>query len=450
MARFDNIQITDEQLTIHQRVDQDYVKKWCFTTDKQLFGLQGPRGSGKTLMGGEGLFGYSYFEPDMGGLRGTLLAINHDQIDSFKEEVVIPLYERMGLADHCNFGKLNWTTPNISGKDVRWSMIPFGEEGAMRRAERLRGANLGLVYADEMNNGNIKILDMIIQCFARGRGMTVETKKKCRGVFTGNPRGDNHPYQTDFLQSEDYDFMLDYKVLPFWANPTNTDFDKKKLLATFSSESDYLRYYEGIPADDDNVVYPNLRSYVCETEEVPDKFDDYYVGFDFGSTRVTAVVLIGRVGHKFWVIDEWYHNGEVDGVLEAKEQVSRAYKFVMNLTGGVEPRLWAVDPNAGRISERLESTVSGEVVEGHMERRARAENVGKLMQRGELLISRKCVNTIREMSNYEYEKVTSRNGKEKITTKKVDDHTVDAVCFPFEYYNLFMYEATTAISYVGD
>uniref|UniRef100_A0A6M3KUG7 Putative terminase n=1 Tax=viral metagenome TaxID=1070528 RepID=A0A6M3KUG7_9ZZZZ len=175
----------------------------------------------------------------------------------------------------------------------------------------------------------------------------------------------------------------------------------------------YRRYVEGIWCAIEGLVYDtfdtkvNIRS--CEDEELSIKFEEYFLGIDFGYRSPTAMVLVGRTGEKLRVLDEVYARKLL------MSQIKDHIKFYHNLY----PDLTCiVDPSAATLIAEIENLdvyclkADNDIILG-------INRVRTAFSDG-LLISDKCVNLLRELENYIYEEGTEKPVKR-------DDHALDAL-----------------------
>ena len=413
----------------HKIVDQAYVTGWSKDhPDKNIFFLQGGRGSGKSYLQIENILDHWIFNPSCGGKEGIFVAKRQRQLNSQTRKYVKPYLRKLGFLGSAKLGKFEWELPNVSGDPVYITLFAFGEEGADSRAEDIRGQEFCGGFADEFDNCNPEIRAMVISCM---RGM-----KDWLFVTATNPGGEEDDWQ-EYIQTDSD--KRDYAVLPTSANPCDwiPDYIENTLKVEFPLDWQQTRYIDGLPSQRQDLYWPSYKNYFIDYEG---PYDYYIVGFDFGSKRISHAILFGVKDGHFHAIDEWMWNGEIWGAKDAIEQVDECYEQFMITTDGIEPRLWAVDMTSGRILECLERKVKGSVYPSYMTRQKRLEFSGIILQRGDLTLSDDLPLLRREMSNYRYPEDILKKRPEKALPLKKDDHAIDAMCFAMEFHNLLMYE----------
>lgn len=147
----------------------------------------------------------------------------------------------------------------------------------------------------------------------------------------------------------------------------------------------------------DNVVYDNFNREIHVRDIMPIEYDRFYIGLDFGFKDPTVNLVIGQIGNRLFILDEFYKRGCLI------DQIVSQCKFYYD-TYKRPPVIY--DPSAAMIGASLENagmkTVKGNNdVRGGIER---VRNYFNLDFRQEpcLVISSKCVNLIRELENYQY------------------------------------------------
>jgi phage terminase large subunit len=177
--------------------------------------------------------------------------------------------------------------------------------------------------------------------------------------------------------------------------------------------------------------------HVLPPEGLPQQYDDIFAAIDYGTSNPFAVSLLGVVGEKIYLIDEYHY----DGKKERRQKTDGEYARDMErfLSGYEDIRL-VVDPSAA--SFKVECRKRGMTVKD-------AENdvlngirlVSQLLAAGRLFVSSRCIETIREFTNYIWDPSAQKRGLD--VPLKQSDHHLDSLRYGVMDLGLLRGETTT-------
>ena len=258
--------------------------------------------------------------------------------------------------------------------------------------QRIRSFNLGAAYIDEVTEFTEDEFKEI--------GWRLRLEHGSRQLFcVGNPAGPNHfLYKHFFLEDNVNREVITASSLENTYLPKDYLDELKTMTGT-----QYKRYVEGQWLALDNIIFDQFdrNTHVVKLPKFP-VYEEYFIGIDYGYTHNTGIMVVGKNGNRLTVVDEYYKSklllrDIVAKVLEFKEK----YKFPTII----------YDPSAAGLGGELENLELRPVkanndVEGGIDRirnRLQVRNDSP-----DLLISDFCVNTIKEMENYQYQPNTEK------------------------------------------
>jgi phage terminase large subunit len=181
-------------------------------------------------------------------------------------------------------------------------------------------------------------------------------------------------------------------------------------------EALYRRMVLGQWAAASGAVYPQFDVSTHIRQIVPDPHWKYYVGIDFGYTNPFCALLVGvDYDDTYYVLGEHYAPGLLT------DEHARDIKAMI---GDLEVTEILADPAGKQALVELEASLGMNVSPGLNAVQFGIGRIrGLLSDRGDgkvrLFVDPKCVNLIRELQGYEYDK-----GEQPV---KTDDHACDAL-----------------------
>jgi len=304
-------------------------------------------------------------------------------------------------------------TATIFGKDF-WCIGAHDQ----RSEKKLRGAGFQYVYGDEVTTWPEQFFTML-------KSRLDQPKSRFDG--TCNPEGPYHWLKQDMLDQED---ILDLFHLHFTLDD-NTKLDphfKEQLKKEYTGVW-YDRYVLGEWTLAEGLIYDcfDRRRHVRTSSEIPNSFDRYWVGIDYGMSAPTAFILIGLANDVLYVIDEF--KTEPSATEADKTDVELADDFIHWL-GDTEPKWILIDPSAKSFRlqlyrKRHQHPALAKVAKGNNEVLEGIREVSSLMSLGRLIVADHCRETLKELQLYSWDIDAQREGVDR--PKKGSDHLMDAL-----------------------
>lgn len=168
----------------------------------------------------------------------------------------------------------------------------------------------------------------------------------------------------------------------------------------------YRIYTLGEFVEISNVIFNNYK--IVDT--LPHKYDIIVYGLDFGFNNPTACLKIGIYDNEIYIIDELYQTH-----LTNAELIERLKEFVLPMNAPI----YADSSEPARIEEIYQAGFN------IFPAKKEVKNGIDFLQRFKINISRKCVNTIKEIQNYKWKEDKNKNILDEPV--KYMDHSMDAM-----------------------
>jgi len=168
----------------------------------------------------------------------------------------------------------------------------------------------------------------------------------------------------------------------------------------------------------DGLIYPGFMDCVVDAADVPTVFERYAVSMDYGTMNATAMILWGKSLRTWYAVNEYYYSGRDNRYQKTDEDYLNELR---KLTAGKRISLLVIDPSAASfiaLATRNGFPVrkaDNDVLEGIRE-------TSTAIQRRRILISNRCVNTIKEAGGYAWDAKADED-----RPIKVNDHAMDGV-----------------------
>jgi len=277
--------------------------------------------------------------------------------------------------------------------------------------DAIAGYTFGMAYITEANRCD---LDFVQEVFKR----TISSQD--RKVFHDlNPKSDQHPYYTDILnyheeqQAKDPNYGFNYGHFTMADNLSITDEQIIKVLQSFEKGTlIYDRDILGLRRQAEGLVYSHFN-YDLHTVEPEDRpYQEFWVSNDYGVQHPCVFLLFGRVGNTWYVVDEYYHNGEKDG----QKTVEDNYKALTNLIGKRRIDTYVRDnaPIASSFNVHLKRVSNLYTRKAKDAVMAGIEDVTMALTTGKLKINRNCKKLIQETSLYMWDSDSDKDEPLKI------------------------------------
>jgi PBSX family phage terminase large subunit len=273
--------------------------------------------------------------------------------------------------------------------------------------ETLRGQQFDLIVMDEvasMKNFWLNWQEVLIPTL---------TFRKGQCLFISTPKGFNHFYDLYNFEGKDPDFKSFH-----FTSYDNPYLDKVELEKTKSktTEDRFSQEYLGDFRKQEGLVYKEFARDRHVVDTIPETYDEYIAGIDFGFTNPTAVIHIYRHGDdNYTVTGEWYKTGRTE---EQIGEYVKSCKFNKVYPDPESPS--AIDVLNTKGIDVVEVIKNKDSIQNGINR------VRQLLKMGKLHIHKSCVNLISEFETYAYpEKRPDSNEQENPI--KEHDHALDAL-----------------------
>ena len=221
-----------------------------------------------------------------------------------------------------------------------------------------------------------------------------------------NPAGPMHPIKETWIDSGK-GCHIPFQI---WDNPTMTQEYADSLDDRYGvGTPTWRRMKMGEWAETEGAIYPNAEQAVGDAPPIMDAVK-LGIAIDYADSSVTHALLIGHFpdGTR-WVLDEWRHDGRVEGKQSAPWQ---AVEIDKKLIKGRRIHKGVCDTNGRDLMDSLHS-LTGIRFKPATHKHERSEGIQKVRQRlesGRLNIDRRCTHLIREMMNYRWEERAGKFG----------------------------------------
>lgn len=293
----------------------------------------------------------------------------------------------------------------------------FGASDA-RAVEKVQGSTLSGGYMNEATLYPEDLFNMAIS-----RSLTIPD---ARWFADCNPDSPYHWLYRNFITAghhkayfKDWPFRVtDNPILP----AANVE-----MLKTFYGGPGtlfYRRYINGEWVQAEGAVYDMFDSSVHVVSVLPESFERYVVGVDYGTANATVFLLLGKAGRNWYVVSEWRHDSRKAGSQKTDADYSADFASWLSREG-VVPSAIEVDPSAASFKAQLRrdgvrklSDANNDVIDG-------IRTVSTALSSGRLFVHESCENLVAEMSAYRWDEKAQEKGEDKPV--KEADHGPDAL-----------------------
>lgn len=336
---------------------------------------------------------------------GTILLAGVSK-ESVYQNVLKDLFETIGEKAY----KYNAGTGalRIGNRDIR--VVGAKDEGTEKQ---IRGATFAAAYIDEATICN---KTFILQVFNR---CSIEGAK----IFmTTNPDSPYNWLYKDYIINEERMDMVDLWTFTLHDNAALSD-EYKEFISKAYTGVFYRRNILGEWCNSEGRVYSQFDDTIHIVDELPDYFEEYVVGADWGTRNPTFFVLMGKSNDTWYIIKEYCHSGRETEVQLTPDQYAK--KFLEWIEDIYVSKIY-MDPSAVSLITAFNNIgyynvdkANNAVIEG-------IQRVSELLNNEKLLVHRSCERLIEEFNMYSWdEKASQSSGKD--VPLKVFDHGLDAV-----------------------
>lgn len=324
--------------------------------------------------------------------------------DAFKRNILPQMSRMIGTDAQYYSGKREMT---LWGKQI--FIIGADDE---RAEAKIRGATFLGAYVDECSILPESVFKMLISRCAMNNAKIFATT---------NPDSPFHWLYKDFLHGnpdvKSWHFTLE-------DNPELSK-DEREFLRRQYKGLWYQRFIEGRWVQAEGAIYDTFDDEIHCIDFSPPVAEYYIAACDYGTTNPCCFLSIGVNMNKYpniWVDSEYYYDSKVH-----QRQKTDA-EYAEDLKKFTKDRYFKaiyIDPSAASFKQELSKQgiyglldANNEVIDG-------IRFVNKLLNNGQLKISRSCRHLIEEMKGYVWDSKASLKGVERPLKER--DHAVDAL-----------------------
>lgn len=318
---------------------------------------------------------------------------------------------RLNVLDCDGYGLLNYfggrcRSGEYQKRDCLYIKTHSGEKvvlisgGGKNGDEKLiKGNSYGMAYITEANECTSIFLKEVFD-------RTIASKN--RKIFHDlNPKSEGHWYYDDILefheqkQLDNPRYGYNYGHFTIADNSSISDKQLKGIIDTYDKNTVwYMRDILGKRKQTEGLIYPMFNREFCVKPTIPRPYEKYYISNDFGVNHPLVYHLFGLYNGTWYMIKEFYYDGQKNGQKTAEEYYDELIKLVGDLNirqfikdnAPVASAFNVLIMRKGNFRTRL---ADNEVAQG-------IQDVATVLKNGTLKINDCCTNTIREFGLYSW------------------------------------------------
>ena len=237
--------------------------------------------------------------------------------------------------------------------------------------------------------------------------------------FNCNPEGPLHHFKLEWIDKteEKYGVRIHFVLDD---NPSLSEKVKNRYKRMFSGVF-YKRYILGLWVMAEGIIYDMFDLERHVTKDIPQTFDRYYLGVDYGTQNPTAFLLFGQKGMNLYCVDEYYYDGRATGKQKTdSEYSSDLQKFIK----GRYPQSILVDPSAASFITQLRRDNVKNIRHANNKVLDGIRVVANFFSNDRLYMHPRCKNFINELATYAWDEKSQEKGQD--IPLKENDHACDA------------------------
>lgn len=280
---------------------------------------------------------------------------------------------------------------------------------------KIRGLTASGIYIDEAT--------LIPQTFWN-QALARLSVRGAKLFATTNPDSPYHWLKTDFI---DRQAELNLKHFT-WSIDANTTLDPEYVSSLKAEYKGlwYKRFIDGLWVMAEGAIYDFFDEEQHCISELP-RADWKFAACDYGTSNATAAGIFGVCNNpqsgqpRVWLEREYYHSGRDSGSTKTDAQYAAEIKAWLE---GENIREFVLDPSAASFRGALQAVgiptrdADNDVLNG-------IRTVSSMMHTGLFKIHKSCLNTIKSVSGYMWDRKAQERGEDK--PLKVNDHACDKV-----------------------
>ena len=251
--------------------------------------------------------------------------------------------------------------------------------------------------------------------------------------FNCNPEGPNHWFKVEWIDKSKEKNIL-HLHFTMDDNPSLDEATKERYRQMFVGVF-FQRFILGLWVLAEGIIYPNFdkKRHCVKVEDIPKKFDYFYVTSDYGITNPQVFLLCGikyiNTKPHVWILEEYYNKGTKKNIRGQEEKITKTddmfLKDYKKLVKDIEIRKVIIDPSATSLINLFKQNnipvkeADNAVIDG-------INLVLNWLDEERIhIVESKCKNIIREFNSYIWDEKAQEKGEDKPI--KQNDHALDAL-----------------------
>lgn len=331
-------------------------------------------------------------------------------IGSHRRNVITPLKKMLKARKYKVKDKRADNLLEISKDGVTNSFYIFGGRDESSQ-DLIQGITLAGMFFDE-----VALMPESFVNQATGR-CSVEGSKLW---FNCNPEGPYHWFKLEWIDGKKEKNML-HIHFTMDDNLSLSDRVKARYKRMYSGIF-FKRFILGLWVLAEGVIYDMFNEDVHKVDELPTKFERYYVGIDYGTANPCVFLLIGKANNNYYVIKEYYYDGRHSSKQKTDAEYSRDLKEFLK---GITVTSIFIDPSAKSFITQLRQDGFSNITEAKNDVNDGIRTVSSFLSDQKLFIHEACKNLLIEFSSYVWDVKAQAKGEDKPV--KAFDHACDAL-----------------------
>jgi len=269
---------------------------------------------------------------------------------------------------------------------------------------RIRSMNVGCIFVDEMTE---LTESEYMELFYRLR-----LDAGSRQIFSAtNPAGPSHwAYKRFFMEKSNDREVITTSSLENTHLPQDYIDSLKQMEGTL-----YKRYVSGEWVALDDLVFSNFNREVhVKKIDKDEKYEEYFLGIDYGQTHPSALLLVGKTRDRLFVLEEYCkQDPSIDKLRELIRKVHERYPNCTLLYDPSAKILYNDLNNIGITLKKANNDVAVGINRIRTKLNVRNDST-------DIVINSSCTNLIREFENYQYK-------PDSESVKKINDDCLDCL-----------------------
>lgn len=267
--------------------------------------------------------------------------------------------------------------------------------------------------------------------------------------FNCNPEGPNHWFKVEWIDKAKEKNIL-HLHFTMDDNPSLDEETKNRYKKMFVGVF-YQRFILGLWVLAEGIIYHNFdkERHCINKEDIPSKFDYYYVTSDYGITNPQVFLLCGiKIVNKkphIWILKEYYNKGISEKKKKQKLKTDIIFlKDYLKFIGDLDIKKTIIDPSATSLINLFKQhdikvkEADNAVIDG-------INLVLSFLDQNRIhIVEENCPELIREFASYIWDMKAQEKGEDKPI--KLNDHALDALryllqtLFPIKKKGVYFYK----------